>query len=466
MIMGTRRRMCSHLRVEAEQFFNSGKKKMNLTLKTFLPFSNLFTGLGVSPKKEGSSNFYLMQGQNVDLPFRNGFELAQGIPQLGSVIDKGAEMFSSVAFKIVRTDTDEEEVVDNHNLNKVLAEPNKLQTWKQMLYMVYTYKMISGAAFLFPGFGINRTPSRLAYISTIDFETFTKRPNSNAKTFTNPGIDDLISTIDFYFKYTHPLSVKPSELMWIKDRFVNYIDDHSRITSLQKNLENIYKALVARGVLIDKRGGIGMIAGNQKDSGMSVPLRPSEKKKLRASVNDHNLSQNGESIMVTDVPLKYTPFVFPTRELMLFEEIEDDFFTICDRLGINRELFDGRTQFANKKMAETSTYINTIVPAWTDFFNLLNKELNTHVEKIKIVPVFDHVEALQKNEVEKYTATKTKSDSLLQEYDRGLIDEDEYRQQMGYKARTDGGAAKRIAFKLWAKKLLNGHAKEILKLEN
>jgi hypothetical protein len=187
---------------------------------------------------------------------------------------------------------------------------------------------------------------------------------------------------------------------------------------------------------------------------------------LRASVNDHNLSQNGESIMVTDVPLKYTPFVFPTRELMLFEEIEDDFFTICDRLGINRELFDGRTQFANKKMAETSTYINTIVPAWTDFFNLLNKELNTHVEKIKIVPVFDHVEALQKNEVEKYTATKTKSDSLLQEYDRGLIDEDEYRQQMGYKARTDGGAAKRIAFKLWAKKLLNGHAKEILKLEN
>jgi len=439
---------------------------MNLTLKTFLPFSNLFSGLGVSRHKEGSSEFYLMQGQQVDLPFRNGFELAQGIPHLGSVIDKGAEMFSAVNYKIVRTDTEEEEIVDNHNLNKVLERPNKLQTWKQMLYMVYTYKMISGAAFLFPGFGIKRTPSRLAYISTIDFETFTKRPNSNAKSYTNPSVDDLISSIDFYFKYTHPLSIKPSELMWVKDRFVNYIDDHSRITSLQKNLENIYKALVARGVLIDKRGGIGMVAGNQKDSGMSVPLTPNEKKKLRRTVNDHNLSQGGNSIMVTDVPLKYTPFVFPTRELLLFEEIEDDFFTICDRLGINRELFDGKTTFANKKMAATGTYIDTILPAWTDFFDLLNKELNTHTENIKIIPNFEHVEALQKNEVEKYNAIKIKSDSLLQEYDRGLIDEDEYRQQMGYEARGAGSATKRIAFKLWAKKLLNGHAKDIKLLQD
>jgi hypothetical protein len=413
---------------------------------------------------EGESYFYL-RGATVELPFQTGFEMAQGIPHLGAVIDKGSEMFSAVNFKVMRTDTEEEEIDDQHNLNAILQNPNKMQTWKQMLYMVYTYKIISGAAFLFPGFGISKSPSRLAYLSTIDFESYYKDFNYNVKAIANPDPDEIVSAIHFSFRYSGTVvSLKPSEVMWVKDRFVNYVDDYSRITSLEKNLENIYKVLVARGVLIDKKGGIGMIAGNQKDSGMSVPFKPNEKKKLERSVNDHNLGATGKSIMVTDVPLKFTPFVFPTRELMLFEEIEDDFHTICDRLGINRELFDGQTTFANKKMAETSTYINTILPAWTDFFDLLNKTLNTASEKIRIVPDFTHVEALQKNEQEKNTAEKTKSDMLLNEFNAGLIDEDEYRQQMGYEANAPTGSTKRIARRLLKalngkKLLLNGHEK-------
>ena len=412
-----------------------------MNLKNFLPalplgFTNLFNGMGigVSPKREGGSYFYMMGGSTVELPFSTGFEMAQGIPHLGAVIDKGSEMFSAVSFKIVRTDTEEEEIDTTHRLNAILSAPNKMQTWKQLLYMVYTYKIIVGGAFLFPGFGINRKPSNLSYLAAIDFIDLHKETNPNALAIANPDLDELINHIDFNFKYSPSVRFKPSELMWVKDRFVSYIDDHSRINSLIKNLENIYKVLVARGVLIDKRGGIGMIAGNQKDSGMSVPLPRKEKAKLEKVVNDHNLGAGGKSIMVTDVPLRYTPFVFPTRELMLFEEIEDDFNTICDRMGIARELFDAQTTFANKRMAETSTYINTIIPAWTDFFNLLNKTLSTSVEKIKIIPAFEHVEALQRNEIEKNTAMQTKSTVLLSELDRNIIDINEYRQQMGYTA--------------------------------
>jgi hypothetical protein len=412
-----------------------------MNLKSFLPtlplgFNNLFRGM-VSPRSEGGSTFYFMRGATVELPFKTGFEMAQGIPHLGAVIDKGSEMFSAVSFKVVRTDTKEEEVDYKHRLNVVLKSPNKMQTWKQLLYMSYTYKILSGAAFLFPGFGISKTPSNLAYLSAIDFDSYTKRTNYNVRSIENPDPDELIDAIDFYFKYSPSVSLKPSELMWIKDRFSNYVDDYSRITSLEKNLENIYKVLVARGILIDKKGGIGMIAGNQKDSGMSVPLRPREKKKLENAVNDHNLGAMGKSIMVTDVPLRYTPFVFPTRELMLFEEIEDDFNTICDRCGIARELFDAQTTFANKKMAETSTYINTIAPAWKDFFEVLNKTLNTSAEKIRIDPVFTHVEALQRNEYEKNQAEQLKSTVLLQELDRNIIDINEYRQQMGYAAKPE-----------------------------
>jgi hypothetical protein len=83
-------------------------------------------------------------------------------------------------------------------------------------------------------------------------------------------------------------------------------------------------------------------------------------------------------------------------------------------------------------MAETSTYTNTILPAWTDFFTLLNFKLNTHLENIRIDPEFSHVEALQDNELDKATVEKTKSETYRAEVNAGLISSDEYRQQMGY----------------------------------
>jgi hypothetical protein len=341
-------------------------------------------------------------------------------------------MFSNVKFVIKRTDTEEDEIDTKHSLNKVLANPNKLQTWKQLLYMVYMYKICCGAAFMLPGFGINKKPSSLSFISFLDFETFDKIINHSSKPYANEDVDNIITHIDFFFKYTQAARFKVSDLMWLRDGNVNAIDDYSRIESLKPQALNIHKALTARGIMMDKKGGIGMISGNQKDSGQSVPLIPKERKRLQKAAGNYGLGEGKNPIIVTDVPLRYTSFVYPTRELMLFEEIDEDFHVCCDRLGINRELFDGKTTFSNKKMAETSTYTNTILPAWTDFFTLLNFKLNTHLENIRIDPEFSHVEALQDNELDKATVEKTKSETYRAEVNAGLISSDEYRQQMGY----------------------------------
>lgn len=405
-------------------------KSLFLSLPT--GFSNLFRDPR-SPNKEGDSDFYLAYSQQVDMPFRTAFEIVQGIPYIGAVVHKGAEMFSSVKFVIERTDTEEYEVDTKHPLNEKLAQPNRLQqTWKQLLYMTYVYKICTGSAFLYPGFGISNKPSNLAFLTFLDFDTYDKTPNHSAKPWANDDLDTLIPAINFFFKYTGPVSLKPSQLMWIRDTNVSYFDSYSRIESLKMQAATIYKALVAYGVLIDKKGGIGMVSGNQKDSGQSIPLLPKDKKKLQSALGEYGLGGGREPIIVTDVPLKWSSFVFPTRELMIFEGIEEAFNTVCDRLGINRELFDGNTTFANKKMAETSTYTNTILPAWEDFFTMLNLVLNTKLENIRIVPDFTHVEALQKNESELVATEAARSTMLLNELDRDIIDTEEYRQQMGY----------------------------------
>lgn len=190
--------------------------------------------------------------------------------------------------------------------------------------------------------------------------------------------------------------------------------------------------MVNRGILLDKKGGIGLISGAQKDGGVSVPMTPAEKSKLNANLNNYGLGAGKEPIMLTDVPLNWQPMVFPTNQLMMFEEIEDDFNQICDTYGVHRELFFGKTPYANKLEANISTYTDTILPEWTDFFDLMNRNLNTAKEKLQIQADYSHISGLQQSEKDRVETEAKKSTMHLAELSALAIDINTYRQLMGY----------------------------------
>lgn len=391
-------------------------------------------------KQDDGSFWYGIAGSRVEMPFHTSFELFRGIPHLRSVIEKKVAFWSNVRFRIERTDTPEPEIDTEHELNTVLANPNAFQSWRQFLVMVGLYKYIAGVAFIYPGFGVSRRAERLAFLKNIDFDSFDADDRSSTQNaLTTDNFDDIIRKYTFWMKNGQSLTYKPSELITFKDLFISYSDDFSRITTLLNNkcLENIYKAMIARGIMMDKKGGIGLVSGNQKDGGVSVPLDKPTKDSIKKSLSNYGLGVNKEPIIVTDVPLRFTPFVFPTRELMLFEEIVDDFNQICDIYGMARELFVGDAAYAaTRDQAEKDTYENTIVPEWDEFFNLLNVKLNMAQSKRKIVPDVAHIGCLQKSEKENIENQSKKSAMLLAELDKGIITIEEYRQQMGYTAKA------------------------------
>jgi hypothetical protein len=398
---------------------------------TFFGGSMLRTG-----KEEDGSYFYFMNSANVELPYKTLYEIFRNIPHLRAVIERKAVMFSNARFKIVKTNTEEYEVDYKHKLNAILTNPNKLQSWRQMLFMISLIKSIQGVSFLKPGFGLLNKPDYLVSLKPIDFESYQVEDDKNKNFLQEDDFDKIIHKYRFYLKNGGNIAFAPSEILAFKDTYIGYMENPSRITTLMEPIKNIYKALIARGILIDKKGGIGALTGNQKDGGVQVPMKKGEKKKIRRSLDGYGLGQGKESIIVTDVPMRFTPFVFPTNQLMLFEEIVDDFNTICDVYGMCRELFVGDAAYAaTRKQAEADTYENTIATEWEDFYDLLNDGLHTAEDNIRVEADFSHISAMQKSEKENVEVQEKKSNIYMGEMEKGIIDEDEYRQQMGYEAK-------------------------------
>lgn len=408
-----------------------------MSFKTW--FNDTFFGGGkyveYEKDKEGNHS-YTLPGASFDMPYKGLFEIFRNIPHLRALLERKASMWSNARFKVVKTDTEEDEVDYDHELNEVLTNPNKLQSWRQMLYMLSLIKSIAGISFLYPGFGLVRKPSYLEFLKVIDFETYEIVDDKSKNFLTDDNVDEIIKQYVFSMLNGNTVKYKPSELLAFKDTYVSYLGNYSRITTHLKPIENIYKALVARGILMDRKGGIGALTGNQKDGGVAVPMKRGEKKKIQKRLDNFGLGMGQDPIIVTDVPMKWQSFVFPTAQLMLFEEIVDDFNSLCDGWGMARELFVGDAAYAaTRKQAETDTYENTIVPEWEDFFDTLNDGLNTKLEKRRIDVDFSHISALQKSQKEKVQTDATKSQTLMNEMDKGIIDIDEYRQQMGYEKR-------------------------------
>lgn len=383
--------------------------------------------------KEGDGYFYSINSSTIDLPYKTMYDIFRLIPHLQLVILRKASMFSNVRFVIKKTNTEEDEIDYDNPLNDILTNPNKLQSWRQMLFMLCVIRCINGISFLYPGFGLVRKPRALQFLKPVDFETYDIETDKSKNWLIVDEITELIKKYVFHTQEGQTLEYTADQLLTFKDAFVGYTKNPSKVFTLLEPLKNIYKALVARGILIDRKGGIGALTGNQKDGGTAVPMKKGEKKKIQERLENFGLGKGKDSIIVTDVPMKWQSFVFPTSQLMLFEEIVDDFNTICDEYGMCRELFIGDAAYAStRSQAETDTYVNTIVPEWEDFFDQLNDGLNTKAENIRIEADFAHIGALQKNKKADLEVQRMLSDLLMQELAKGIIDENEYRQQMGY----------------------------------
>jgi hypothetical protein len=117
---------------------------------------------------------------------------------------------------------------------------------------------------------------------------------------------------------------------------------------------------------------------------------------------------------MTGSPLSWQSMSYPTKDLLLFEEVEADFKSIIDAYGHNADIYSNlnNAKFSNMNEALRQTYQNRIIPESEQLcFNLGNKLGLT--EKGLILELdYSHIEVMKSNEKEVIENFKMKADAI------------------------------------------------------
>lgn len=345
---------------------------------------------------------YLSQGQyqNITLgnsktlyvDLNNKGEVFDTVPHLKMVIAQKANMFSNM--KIYEVDLNTGERVEDSDALRLLMNPNPLQSQEEFFNQVKLYESIYGNNFIYQNKPLQSSelPRTLMNLLPDDVKI-----NTTGKLYDQTEIEGIISSYELN-SGSVTRKFDPLEVMQTR---VNSSDNMvlavSPIETLQKPISNIQLALQTRNAILNDRGAMGILSSESKGEG-ALPLKPAEKKAIEdAYSSSYGVKDGQQKVLVTQSGVKWTPMSYPTKDLMLFEEVEDDFQQIIDTYGMSRDIFSSTkgATFENQEQAIKGTYENTIVPEAKSFLRGLSQFLGLLDRGKLLVPSFDHLDVFE-----------------------------------------------------------------------
>jgi hypothetical protein len=117
----------------------------------------------------------------------------------------------------------------------------------------------------------------------------------------------------------------------------------------------------------------------------------------------YGVGDKQSSVIITDASLNWTPMSYPTKDLMLFEEIDNNKRIIIDAYGLNENIFSrmqGST-YENMREGEKIAYQDTIIPEAEDYARGLSEFLGLTQKGEWLELCYDHLPILQEDEGKK-----------------------------------------------------------------
>jgi hypothetical protein len=357
-------------------------------------------------------------------------------PPLNAIIIKKAQAFiNGKTWILNRKGKSKEKESTNpvaEQIRKLLKQPNPFQSQKEFEAQLYIYQQIFGFSILLPikpvGFP-NYEATRLWNIppSMLDIDETKKNwllADSNK---------DLLKSIVIDFGHERA-TIPLSDIYIIKDftpSFNSPIFPESRIKAIEMPVNNIMGAYESRNVLINYRGALGIISSDAKDAGGYIPIKDGEKEALQNDFRRYGLKQSQWQFIITSAAVKWTQMGVATKDLMLFEEIEDDTMRICDIYNYPYRLLSSEktNSLGGSDLREwkKELYEGAIIPEsesiteqWDNFFEL--EKYGLRMEKD-----YSHVPCMQDDEQRKAQARKTRNEAMQIEFLHNLITMDQWR---------------------------------------
>lgn len=370
------------------------------------------------------ANYILGQKGPVWISTEKPWLLYNTVPALKSVIDRKAMMFANMKMTLINITT--KEPVDDKELMKLLENPNPLQGQNDWLKEFQIQKSTYGSQFMYG----SRAGSLQSYPHLLwNISPRYCKPVLTGKLFDQTEIKGIISGYQLVQNGSSMPSqlFDPENIMYTK---LPNLDDPiiglSPIHSLSLPLSNIKASYEFRNVIMTQKGAIGMLSQEKpsNDGSGVLPMEDGEKDRMEKHfTNKYGIGPDQAKVLVTEASMKWTPMTYPTKELMLFEEVDADKRDIIDQYGMNQNIFcslQGST-YENVKNSLVMVYQDTIQPEADGFCQMLSKFLRVK-EGFKIIASYDHLSILKENKLSGMAAIKSMIEALTQAVQAGLLD--------------------------------------------
>jgi len=332
-------------------------------------------------------------------------------PELKMVVDRLALMFANGTWEHLNENGD---IIENSPFVELLDNPNIFQSRNEFLFQWWIQRAIYGNTFMFQLLGTslqevptalwNLSPSRMAIKRT-------------GKIWTVTEIEQMISGYVFKMK-----DEQQRDENFDTDEIIQFSmpdsDDpilgRTPLESIRMPLSNIRAAYGYRNVILTKKGAIGVWSSDAKDSMGAIQLTPEEETKLATQLTrTYGLGDRQNSVAISSKALKWNPSTYPTKDLMLFEEIDANKKAIIDLYGANENMFSNPqgSTFNNVEMGERHTYQDTIMPTALDFSNGLSKRFGLLDKGETLKLNYSHIPLLQEDEAQRSEIIKRKAET-------------------------------------------------------
>ena len=324
------------------------------------------------------------------------------IPELRSVIDKRASMMASNHPCLYDMNGDK---VESHWLMDLFKDPNAMQSWSDVIYSLSVQDALYSNAFAYcpkRSFDIRNLMVPLP-ASKIEIQLSGKKLQAMDS-------EDMITRFVFQYDDDSKERIDWTDMIYLTtDDGMNLVKPISRIDSLKYPLSNIKAQYNKRNVLLENIGAIGILSTSQNDMGGAIPMTPEEKQQIQRDW----YKRSKDELIITESNVDWKPMSFPTRDLLLFEELNADKIAIIDVYGLNINLFSSEkgTTFTNVRDSIRLVYTDTISPETQSMYDSMMKQWGLS-EEYYLKAEFDHLPAMQVDEESKANVQKTKAETL------------------------------------------------------
>jgi HK97 family phage portal protein len=372
-------------------------------------------------------NLFKKSAQYISIDGKESFIL-RTTPQLNAVIYKRALMMSNGRWKHYKKNG---ELIKNSKIVKLLNRPNPFQTGKEFIIQNDIQKSTYGNSLMYMLRGSSLADPSALWNLSMQHITVERTGKIYNMTEENEIVTKYVLEYEAETGGTK-IEFEPHEVL---HRNIQDVDDPilgiSPFHALKMPISNIRAAYGYRNVIMNEKGALGILSNNSSGSAGALPLTEAERKKIdQAYTKNYGISERQRKILMTNASLLWQPMSYPTKDMMLFEEITENFRIIIDKYGMDEALFSvNGVTFENKKEAKKAVYEDTIIPEAEDFAFGMTKKLNLDQSGEYLELCFKHIPSLQADQVQASQVQKNKAETAktMKETD-GLWTDDEIKE--------------------------------------